>query len=114
MNGPQEDVDGVVHRLPDGGLWRVHPLLHRAARLELRLPELTHVGEHPLKVLRDPAAVLLRHLLREGGVGLVLHAEQGHHLQAGQVLHTQSTVNPNAHGTVSSPMTQIANNSVSN
>ncbi|MFN9943472.1 MAG: hypothetical protein ACK56I_28765, partial [bacterium] len=55
-------------------------------RLELRLPELAHVGEHPLKVLRDPAAVLLRHLFGEGGVGLVLHAEQGHHLQPGQVL----------------------------
>ena len=86
MDGPQEDVDGIIHGLPDGGLGRVHPLLHRPARLELGLPELAHLRQHLLKVLRDAGAVLLRHLLGEGGVGLVLHAEKRHHLQAGQLL----------------------------
>ena len=87
MDRAQQDVDGVLHSLPDGGLGHVHALLHVAAGLELRLAELAHLGQDALEVVRGHAvAALLGHVLGQEGVGFVSHAEKGDHLQPGQFL----------------------------
>ena len=88
-------MDGVVHGLPDLVFGHVHALLHVATGLELRLPELTNLGQDSLEVVTENAtAALLRHVLRQEGVSLVRHTEQRHHLQPGQLGLGQAQVGP--------------------
>ena len=43
MDGPQQDVDGVVELLPNHRFRHVHPLLHRPTRFEIRSFVIRHL-----------------------------------------------------------------------
>ena len=66
MDCSQQNIDRIIHALPHLVLGNIHSLLHVATRLELRLLELTHLGQHSLKVIwKDTQATLLWHVLRQ-------------------------------------------------